>query len=55
MLIEKRERENMIEEIWKLLVAAEQNLIQYKDLGDEKAIRAGEMMVTDLQKMLEEI
>ena len=45
----------MNEEIWKLLVAAEQNLIRYKDMGDEKAIRAGKMMVTDLQKMLEEI
>ena len=45
----------MIGEIWKLLVSAEQNLIRYKDMGDEKAIRAGELMVTDLQKMLEEI
>jgi regulator of sigma D len=45
----------MIEEIWKLLVSAEQNLIRYKDMGDEKAIRAGELMVADLQKMLEEI
>ena len=45
----------MIEEIWKLLVAAEQNLIRYKDMGDEKAIRAGELMVAEFQKMLEEM
>lgn len=45
----------MYEEIWKLLVAAEQNLIEYKDMGDEKAIRAGQIMVDEFRKMLEEI
>jgi hypothetical protein len=44
----------MIEELWKMLVAAEQNLIRYKDIGDERAIRAGELMVAELRKLIEE-
>lgn len=44
----------MIEELWKMLVAAEQNLIRYKDMGDENAIRAGELMVADFRKLIEE-
>ena len=42
----------MIEE---LLVAAEQNLIRYKDIGDENAIRAGELMIAELRKLIEEV
>ena len=42
----------MIEE---LLVAAEQNLIRYKDIGDENAIRAGELMIVELRKLIEEV
>ena len=44
----------MIEELWKMLVAAEQNLIRYKDIGDERAIRAGELMVDELRELIEE-
>jgi hypothetical protein len=44
----------MIEELWKMLVAAEQNLIRYKDIGDERAIRAGELMVAELRELIEE-
>lgn len=44
---------NMIEELWKMLVSAEQNLIRYKDMGDEDAIRAGERMVAELREVIE--
>lgn len=44
----------MIKELWEMLVAAEQNLIRYKDMGNERAIRAGELMVAELRKLIEE-
>ena len=44
----------MIEGLRELLVAAEQNLIRYKDIGDENAIRAGELMVAELRELIEE-
>ena len=44
----------MIKELYELLVAAEKNLIGYKDIGDERAIRAGELMVAELRKLIEE-
>lgn len=43
----------MIEEIRNLLAAAESNLVRYKEMGDEDAIRAGEGMVSDFRKLLE--
>lgn len=44
----------MLKELYELLVAAEENLIRYKEMGDENAILAGERMVTDLKNMIEE-
>ena len=43
----------MIEELRKMLAAAESNLVRYREMGDENAIRAGEGMVSDFRKLIE--
>ena len=43
----------MLEELRKLLAAAESNLVRYQEMGDENAIRAGEGMVSDFRKLIE--
>ena len=35
------------------IAACEQNIVMYKEMGDEKAVKAAEGMIADFKKILE--
>jgi len=45
----------MIEDIKNMIVACEQNIVKYKAMGDEKAVKAAEGMIADFRECLKEI
>jgi cell fate (sporulation/competence/biofilm development) regulator YmcA (YheA/YmcA/DUF963 family) len=45
----------MIEGIQNYIKACEENIVKYKAMGDEKAVKAAEGMIADFKKCLEEI
>lgn len=48
--IVKRERFVMIEMLENYIAACEANIVRYKAMGDEKAVKAAEGMIRDFQK-----
>jgi hypothetical protein len=45
----------MIEDIKNMIAACEQNLVRYKEMGDDKAVKAAEGMIADFKECLKEI
>ena len=45
----------MIEGIQNYIKACEENIVRYKAMGDEKAVKAAEKMIADFQQCLKEI
>ena len=45
----------MIEGILEYIKACEENIVRYKEMGDERAVKAAEGMIRDFQKVLKEI
>ena len=43
----------MIEDIKNMIAACEENIVRYKAMGDEKAVKAAEGMIADFKKVLE--
>ena len=40
------------QEIWKYVEACEENIVKYKAMGDEKAVKAAEGMIVDFKQIL---
>ena len=45
----------MIEGIKEYIKACEENIVKYKAMGDEKAVKAAEGMIADFKECLKEI
>ena len=45
----------MIEGIKDYIKACEENIVRYKEMGDEKAVKAAEAMIADFEQCLKEI
>jgi cell fate (sporulation/competence/biofilm development) regulator YmcA (YheA/YmcA/DUF963 family) len=45
----------MIEGIKEYIKACEENIVKYKAMGDEKAVKAAEGMIADFEECLKEI
>jgi len=45
----------MIEDIKNMIAACEENIVRYKAMGDEKAVKAAEGMIADFEECLKEI
>ena len=45
----------MIEDIKNMIAACEENIVRYKAMGDEKAVKAAEKMIADFNECLKEI
>ena len=43
----------MIEQLQNYITACEANIVRYKAMGDEKAVKAAEGMIADFKKVLE--
>ena len=43
----------MIEQLQNYIAACEENIVRYKAMGDEKAVKAAEGMIADFKKVLE--
>lgn len=45
----------MIEGIKEYIKACEENIVRYKVMGDDKAVKAAEKMIADFEECLKEI
>ena len=45
----------MIEQIQNYIAVCEENIVKYKAMGDEKAVKAAEGMIADFKECLKEI
>ena len=45
----------MFEDIKNMIAACEENIVRYKSMGDEKAVKAAEGMIADFKECLKEI
>jgi hypothetical protein len=46
---------DMIEQIENMIAACEENIVKYKAIGDDAAVKAAEGMIADFQECLKEI
>ena len=42
----------MLQELQNMIAAVEQNIITYKEMGDEKAVEAAEGMIAKFEEMI---
>ena len=43
----------MIQELRNFIAACEENIVRYKEMGDEKAVKAAEAMIADFNALID--
>ena len=42
----------MLEQLKAYIAACEENIVKYKEMGDEKAVKAAEAMIADFEELM---
>jgi len=52
MCNQERETNQMLEQLQNYIAACEANIVRYKEMGDEAAVKAAEGMIADFENLI---